>query len=77
MAQYCPTNAIEMIEIMLTEFTITANLRHFFVPREVVPRTIATNMLPFDYHDNPVSDYFRLKLTIDAQCTNLRDQLRE
>jgi len=37
-----------MTSIALTEFTKAVNLRHFFVPLEVFPRTIDTKMLLFD-----------------------------
>ncbi|HEY1410662.1 MAG TPA: hypothetical protein VGF36_00900, partial [Rhodopila sp.] len=50
-----------MTGIVLTEFTDTVNLRHFFVPREVVPRTMAANMLCFVYGGNPVKAGFLLQ----------------
>jgi hypothetical protein len=51
-----------MTSTVLTEFTNKVNLRHFFVPREVVPRTIPTKMLLFDWRDNPVRHCFRRDL---------------
>jgi hypothetical protein len=62
-AQYRPTNAVEMTNTVLKEFTKTANLRHFFVPREVVPRSMTAKMLTFDCDDNPAVAYFSLNLT--------------
>jgi hypothetical protein len=59
-----------MIGIVLQEFTKKANLRHFFVPREVVPRTMTTNMQPFDCNNNPLSDHFRRGLTENPECAN-------
>jgi hypothetical protein len=50
-----------MIDIVLTEFTSGVNLRHFFVPREGVPRTMAANMLGFVYGDNPERTDFLLQ----------------
>jgi hypothetical protein len=50
-----------MIDIVLTELTFGVNLRHFFVPREGVPRTMATNMLCFVYGDNPKRADFLLQ----------------
>ena len=70
MAQYCPINAIEMIGIVLKEFTRKVNLRHFFVPLEVVPRTMTPKMRPFDYNDNPVNDHFRSGLTENPEYVN-------
>jgi uncharacterized membrane protein YfcA len=58
-----------MTNAVLTEFTRTVNLRHFFVPREVVPRTMTANMRAFDCHDNPVIYHFCAGLTEDAECT--------
>jgi hypothetical protein len=48
-----------MTGIVLTEFTRTVNLRHFFVPREVVPRSMLGKMLGFDCNDNPVIALFQ------------------
>jgi hypothetical protein len=58
-----------MIGIVLAEFTGTVNLRHFFVPLEVVPRTMTANILPFNCHDNPVRDYFSVDLNNRASRT--------
>jgi hypothetical protein len=63
-------NAIEMIGIVLTELTKTVNLRHFLVPREVVPRIMTSRMLAFDCDDNPVIDHFRSGLTASAKRRN-------
>jgi hypothetical protein len=65
-----PTNAVEMTGTVLTEFTRKANLRHFFVPREVVPRTMTAKMPTFDWADNPVKDHFRRGLTKQPECMN-------
>jgi hypothetical protein len=54
-----------MTGIVLTEFTKKVNLRHFFVPREVVPRTMTVTMADFDWTDNPAIDDFRQKATED------------
>jgi hypothetical protein len=62
-AQYCPINAVEMTGIVLAEFTRKVNLRHFFVPREVVPRTMSERMPVFDWCDNPDMNHFRHGLT--------------
>ncbi len=66
-AQYRPANAVEMTGTVIKEFTIMANLRHFFVPREGVPRSINRKMLPFDCNDNPVVAAFRPDLTEKAK----------
>ena len=47
-----------MTGVVLTEFTKKVNLRHFFEPREVVPRTMTATMADFDWDDNPVIDDF-------------------
>jgi hypothetical protein len=39
------------------------NLRHFFVPREVVPRTMSERMPVFDWCDNPDMNHFCHGLT--------------
>jgi hypothetical protein len=52
-----------MTNIVSTELTKEVNLRHFFVPREVVPRTMTPKMPTFDWHDNPVRSNFRHDLT--------------
>lgn len=62
-----PIDAVEMTGIVLTEPTITVDLRHFFVPREVVPRTMSAKMLPFHYNDNPVNVVFCSGLTDRAE----------
>ena len=59
-----------MTSIVLTEFTNKVNLRHFFVPREVVPRTIPIKMLLFDWHDNTVMHCFRRDLTENVKWMN-------
>ena len=59
-----------MTNIVLTELTKVVNLRHFFVPREVVPRTMLNNMLLFDWHDNPVRCHFRDDLTENPEWIN-------
>ena len=62
-AQYRPANAVEMTGTVVKEFTIMANLRHFFVPREGVPRSINRKMRRFDCDDNPVFVIFCPNLT--------------
>jgi len=47
-----------MTNTVLTEFTTKVNLRHFLVPREVVPRPMTVTMADFDWRDNPVIDHF-------------------
>jgi hypothetical protein len=59
-----------MTSIVSTEFTREVNLRHFFVPLEVVPRTMTDKMTTFDWRDNPVSSHFRRDPTENAQNTN-------
>jgi hypothetical protein len=39
-----------------------AKLRHFFVPRVVLPRSMSSNMLQIDCYDNPVSDDFSVRI---------------
>jgi len=52
-----------MTGIVLTEFTKKVNLRHFFVPREGVPRSMTHKMRPIDCDDNPASGFFPADLT--------------
>ena len=47
-----------MTGIVSTEFTEKVNLRHFFVPLEVFPRTITVTMRGFVCVDNPVKSFF-------------------
>jgi hypothetical protein len=56
-----------MTNIVSTEFTRPVNLRYFFVPREVFPRTMVMKMLLFDWADNPASYHFLLGLTENAE----------
>jgi hypothetical protein len=56
-----------MTGTVLTEFTTKVNLRHFFVPREVVPRTMTDRMPPFDWGDNPVIGLSCWDLTESSQ----------
>jgi hypothetical protein len=53
---------------VLTEFTREVNMRHLFVPQEVVPRTMAGTMQAFDWNNNPVSHHFCVCLTKIAEC---------
>jgi hypothetical protein len=46
----------------------------FFVPLEVLPRTMTTSMVRFDCHGNPVNGHFCPNLTANATCANF-DQL--
>jgi hypothetical protein len=54
-AQSWLINAVEMTGTVLTELTKKVNLRHFFVPREAVLRTMTANMRDFVCDDNPVN----------------------
>jgi hypothetical protein len=63
-----------MIGTVLTDFTRTVSLQHFFVPLEVLPRTMTTSMVRFDCHGNPVNGHFCPNLTANATCANF-DQL--
>jgi hypothetical protein len=57
-----------MTGIVLTEFTRKVNLRHFSVPREVVPRSMPATMAAFNWNDNPNRDDFRGGLTEQPKC---------
>jgi hypothetical protein len=46
-----------MTRVVLTEFTKKVNLRHFLVPREVVPRTMRASMQQYSCDDKPVIAY--------------------
>jgi hypothetical protein len=56
-----------MTGIVSTEFTQKVNLRHFFVPIEVFPRTMTATMRGFICDDNPVISLFRPDLTENAK----------
>jgi uncharacterized protein len=66
--QYRPGNAVEMTGIVSTEFTEKVNLRHFFVPLEVFPRTMTATLRGSVGDDNPVRQLFRPELTEIAKC---------
>lgn len=60
-----------MTGVVMSEFTRTVNLRHFFVPLEVVPRTMPATMPAFDWDDNPVINSSRHHLTARRALVNL------
>jgi hypothetical protein len=53
---------------VLTEFTGKVNLRHFFVPREVVPRTIEVRCRVLTGMTTLLNNHFRADLTENPEC---------
>nr|WP_294543191.1 hypothetical protein [uncultured Rhodopila sp.] len=51
-----------MTSIVSKNLANTAKLRHFLVPRVVVPRSMLSNMLQIDCDDNPVIDDFSVRI---------------